>query len=58
MRGTDRVVVRDGETISQLLERMGATGTLTTWREARTRKIKGEIVAKVAAEQIAEFRDQ
>ena len=38
VRGTDRVVVRDGETIAQLLERMGATGTLTTWREARTRK--------------------
>ena len=28
------------------------------YRDARTRKIKGEIVAKVAAEQIAEFRDQ
>ena len=27
------------------------------YREARTRKIKGEVVAKVAAEQIAEFRD-
>ena len=27
------------------------------YREARTRQIKGELVARVAAEQIAEYRD-
>ena len=52
MRGTDRVVVRDGETIAQLLERMGATGTLTTWREARTRK-----EVRATANRLANFDD-
>ena len=52
VRGTDRVVVRDGETISQLLERMGATGTLTTWREARTRK-----EVRATANRLANFDD-
>ena len=52
VRGTDRVVVRDGETIAQLLERMGATGTLTTWREARTRK-----EVRATANRLANFDD-
>ncbi|WP_294630982.1 DNA-binding protein WhiA [Rothia mucilaginosa] len=52
VRGTDRVVVRDGETISQLLERMGATSTLTTWREARTRK-----EVRATANRLANFDD-
>ena len=38
VRGVDRVVVRDGETIARLLERMGAQDALKAWREQRTRK--------------------
>src|SRR5690606_10009071 len=35
VRGTDRVVVRDGEAIGALLTRMGAQDTRLTWEERR-----------------------
>ncbi|MFE3800095.1 DNA-binding protein WhiA, partial [Nocardia tengchongensis] len=37
VRGTDRVVVRDGEAIGALLTRMGAQDTRLTWEERRMR---------------------
>src|SRR5699024_3986313 len=38
VRGTDRVVLRDGDAISALLTRMGAHQTVLTWEERRTRR--------------------
>ncbi|MGA0565921.1 DNA-binding protein WhiA [Rathayibacter sp. KR2-224] len=38
VRGVHRVVVRDGEAISAMLSRMGATGTVRTWEELRQRR--------------------
>jgi DNA-binding protein WhiA len=38
VRGVHRVVVRDGEAISAMLSRMGATGTVATWEELRQRR--------------------
>ncbi|QPL04483.1 MULTISPECIES: DNA-binding protein WhiA [Actinomyces] len=38
VRGADRVVVRDGEAIGILLERMGATQAHTAWGERRSRR--------------------
>ena len=38
VRGTDRVVVRDGEAIGALLTRMGAQDTRLTWEERRMRR--------------------
>lgn len=38
VRGVDRVVVRDGEAIAILLERMGATGVAAVWNERRSRR--------------------
>ncbi len=52
VRGVDRVVVRDGETIGMLLERMGASDTLGNWRERRARKeVRG------TANRLANFDD-
>ena len=52
MRGTDRVVVRDGETISQPAGAYGRDRHLTTWREARTAK-----EVRVTANRLANFDD-
>lgn len=52
VRGVDRVVVRDGETISALLERMGATETLNNWQEKRARK-----EVRATANRLANFDD-
>ncbi|GAB3611415.1 MULTISPECIES: DNA-binding protein WhiA [Humibacter] len=38
VRGVHRVVIRDGEAISAMLARMGATGTVRTWEELRQRR--------------------
>jgi cell division protein WhiA len=38
VRGSDRVVVRDGEAIGALLTRMGAQDTRLTWEERRMRR--------------------
>lgn len=44
VRGVDRVVVRDGEAISVLLEKMGAHQTLQVWEERRRRReIRGAV---------------
>ncbi len=52
VRGVDRVVVRDGETISMLLERMGARDTLHSWRERRAHK-----EVRATANRLANFDD-
>lgn len=52
VRGVDRVVVRDGETISVLLERMGARHALENWRERRQRK-----EVRATANRLANFDD-
>ncbi|MFW0108465.1 DNA-binding protein WhiA [Rothia sp. P6271] len=52
VRGVDRVVVRDGETIGMLLERMGANETLNSWRERRARK-----EVRATANRLANFDD-
>ena len=38
VRSVDRVVIRDGDSIAQLLTRMGAHQTLLVWEERRMRK--------------------
>ncbi|MEG6530307.1 YaaL family protein [Lacticaseibacillus paracasei] len=45
----------DEQTKAQVALQTGLFAFL--YREARTRQIKGELVARVAAEQIAEYRD-
>ena len=52
VRGVDRVVVRDGETIARLLERLGAQDALKAWREQRTRK-----EVRATANRLANFDD-
>ena len=52
VRGVDRVVVRDGETIARLLERMGAQDALKAWCEQRTRK-----EVRATANRLANFDD-
>lgn len=52
VRGVDRVVVRDGETISLLLEKMGASNTLDAWQERRARK-----EVRATANRLANFDD-
>ena len=52
VRGVYRVVVRDGETIARLLERMGAQDALKAWREQRTRK-----EVRATANRLANFDD-
>lgn len=52
VRGVDRVVVRDGETIAWLLERMGAQDALKAWCEQRTRK-----EVRATANRLANFDD-
>lgn len=52
VRGSDRVVVRDGEAIGILLERMGAPETNKTWTERRSRR-----ESRGAANRLANFDD-
>ena len=52
VRGGDRVVVRDGEAIGVLLERMGATTTRVEWEERRSRR-----EVRATANRLANFDD-
>ncbi|HME47641.1 DNA-binding protein WhiA [Mycobacterium sp.] len=52
VRGSDRVVVRDGEAIGALLNRMGAQGTRLTWEERRMRR-----EVRATANRLANFDD-
>ena len=38
VRGVDRVVIRDGEAIGEMLGKMGATATLALWTQRRVRR--------------------
>jgi DNA-binding protein WhiA len=52
VRGVDRVVIRDGEAIGEMLRRMGATTTLELWEERRARReVRG------TANRLANFDD-
>lgn len=52
VRGVDRVVIRDGDAIAELLERMGASASLETWRARRVhREVRG------TANRLANFDD-
>jgi cell division protein WhiA len=52
VRGIDRVVVRDGDAISEVLRRMGALSTRQTWEERRARReVRG------TANRLANFDD-
>ncbi|HLQ81283.1 MAG TPA: DNA-binding protein WhiA [Brachybacterium sp.] len=51
-RGTDRVVLRDGDAISMLLSRMGAPETVRAWEERRTKR-----EVKATAHRLANFDD-
>jgi len=52
VRGVDRVVIRDGEAISQLLARLGAHESLFEWEEKRMRReVRG------TANRLANFDD-
>lgn len=51
-RGTDRVVLRDGDAISALLTRMGAHQTVLAWEERRTRR-----EVRATAHRLANFDD-
>ena len=50
-RGVDRVVLRDGEAIADLLTRMGAQETRLIWEERRMRR-----EVKAQANRLAKFR--
>ena len=52
VRGSDRVVVRDGEAIGALLTRMGAQDTRLTWEERRLRR-----EVRATANRLAHFDD-
>ncbi|RKW71060.1 DNA-binding protein WhiA [Galactobacter caseinivorans] len=52
VRGVDRVVLRDGDAIAELLRRMGAFGTLKVWEERRQRK-----EVRATANRLANFDD-
>jgi len=52
VRGTDRVVVRDGEAIGTLLTRMGAQDTRLVWEERRVRR-----EVRATANRLANFDD-
>ncbi|PYI65268.1 DNA-binding protein WhiA [Arthrobacter livingstonensis] len=52
VRGIDRVVIRDGDTIAELLVRMGAHETLLVWEERRMRK-----EVRATANRLANFDD-
>ncbi len=52
VRGVDRVVIRDGDTIAELLVRMGAHATFLVWEERRMRK-----EVRATANRLANFDD-
>ncbi len=52
VRGADRVVLRDGDQISQLLRLMGAEQTAQTWDERRSRREE-----RASANRLANFDD-
>ncbi len=52
MRGVDRVVLRDGDAIGQLLTRLGAHETLLAWEERRMRR-----EVRATANRLANFDD-
>ncbi|MDO5752206.1 DNA-binding protein WhiA [Arthrobacter sp.] len=52
VRGIDRVVIRDGDTIAALLVRMGAHDTFLVWEERRMRK-----EVRATANRLANFDD-
>jgi len=52
VRGTDRVVIRDGEAIGDLLTRMGAQDTRLVWEERRMRR-----EVRATANRLANFDD-
>lgn len=52
VRGSDRVVLRDGDAISALLTRMGAVQTAATWEERRSRR-----EVRATAHRLANFDD-
>lgn len=52
VRGIDRVVIRDGDTIGELLVRMGAHDTFLVWEERRMRK-----EVRATANRLANFDD-
>ncbi|MDN6332628.1 MAG: DNA-binding protein WhiA [Micrococcaceae bacterium] len=52
VRGVDRVVIRDGDSIAALLTRMGAHDTLLVWEERRMRK-----EVRATANRLANFDD-
>ncbi|WNM25927.1 DNA-binding protein WhiA [Demequina capsici] len=52
VRGVDRVVIRDGEAIAQMLARLGAHDAMLDWEEKRTRReVRG------TANRLANFDD-
>ncbi|WP_229054150.1 DNA-binding protein WhiA [Aeromicrobium sp. Leaf350] len=52
VRGSDRVVIRDGEAIGALLTRLGAHETLLSWEERRLRR-----EVRATANRLANFDD-
>lgn len=52
VRGVDRVVIRDGDTISALLTRLGAHDTVIAWEERRMRR-----EVRASATRLANFDD-
>src|SRR5689334_6587386 len=52
VRGVDRVVIRDGDAISQLLTRLGAHEALMAWEERRMRR-----EVRATANRLANFDD-
>ncbi|MFC5729829.1 MULTISPECIES: DNA-binding protein WhiA [Nocardioides] len=52
VRGIDRVVIRDGDAIGQLLTRLGAHETLMAWEERRMRR-----EVRATANRLANFDD-
>src|SRR3982751_6304716 len=52
VRGADRVVIRDGDAISQLLTRMGAHDAVLAWEERRMRR-----EVRATANRLANFDD-
>src|SRR5206468_7366681 len=52
VRGVDRVVVKDGDAIAQLLTRIGAHGSVLSWEERRVRR-----EVRATANRLANFDD-
>ncbi len=52
VRGADRVVVRDGDAIAELLARLGATESVKVWEEKRNRR-----EVRASANRLANFDD-